>query len=101
MIVGSDFNILRYSSEKNKNFVGNKFTDLFNWIINTNEMRDVTLNGGTFTWSNNHADPSLERLDRILISSSWEKEFPLTSLRKIPMQMSDHNPYSYPLTMKN
>jgi hypothetical protein len=28
----------------------------------------------------------------VLISSSWESEFPLCNLRKIPRYMSDHNP---------
>lgn len=54
LLVGGDFNILRFSSEKNKNFKGNKYSDLFNWVINTYEMRDLGLSGGKYTWSNNH-----------------------------------------------
>lgn len=53
MMVGGDFNILRFSSEKNKNFRVNKFSDMFNLIINSHELRDIHINGGTFTWSNN------------------------------------------------
>jgi hypothetical protein len=34
----------------------------------------------------------LEKLDRILINHEWENIFPLTSARKIPRVMSDHNP---------
>lgn len=37
MLIGGDFNILRFSSEKNKNFRGNKFSDMFNYIINSHE----------------------------------------------------------------
>jgi len=92
MILGGDFNILRFSSDKNTSFSGNKFTDLFNWVINTHELRDLPLNGGSYTWSNNQQVPTLERLDRILISEDWEKLFPLTSLRKLPRELSDHNP---------
>lgn len=65
---------------------------MFNWIINTHELRDLVLNGGLFTWSNNHSNPTLEKLDRVLMSSDWETEFPLTNLRKIPRYMSDHDP---------
>jgi hypothetical protein len=65
---------------------------MFNWIINTYELRDLPLNGGLFTWSNNHSDPTLERLDRGLINPDWEINFPLTNLRKTPRIMSDHNP---------
>jgi len=92
MILGGDFNILRFSSDKNTSFSGNKFTDLFNWVINAHELRDLPLNGGSYTWSNNQQVPTLERLDRILISEDWEKLFPLTSLRKLPRELSDHNP---------
>jgi hypothetical protein len=83
MIVGGDFNILRYSNEKNKTFYANRFSDMFN--------REIALNGGRFTWSNNHADPTLEKLDRVLMNDKWEVAFPLTNLKK-PRLMSDHNP---------
>ena len=92
MILGGDFNILRFSSEKNKHFVGGKATDLFNWVINTHELRDLPLTGGAYTWSNNQQNPTLERLDRVLISESWERLFPLSNLRKLPRELSDHNP---------
>jgi hypothetical protein len=45
-----------------------------------------------FTWSNNQENPTLEKLDRILINHDWENIFPLSSARKIPRVMSDHNP---------
>jgi hypothetical protein len=65
---------------------------VFNLIINSYELRELPLFGGKFTWSNNRHNPTLEKLDRVLISSSWESEFPLCNLRKIPRYMSDHNP---------
>ena len=92
VLVGGDFNILRFSSEKNKKFSENNFSDVFNLIINSYELRELPLAGGKFTWSNNRSNPTLEKLDRVLISSSWEVEFPLCNLRKIPRYMSDHNP---------
>jgi exonuclease III len=92
ILMGGDFNILRFSSEKNKKFSENKFSSVFNLIINSYELRELTLSGGKFTWSNNRNNPTLEKLDRVLLSSSWEIEFPLCNLRKIPRYMSDHNP---------
>lgn len=89
ILMGGDFNILRFSSDKNKKFVENNFSDVFNHIINTYELRELR---GKFTWSNNRKNPTLEKIDRILMSSSWEMEFPLCNLRKIPRYMSDHNP---------
>jgi hypothetical protein len=89
---GGDFNILRFSSEKNKNFTANRFSDMFNWIINSYELREIVMNGGKFTWSNNQMNPTLEKLDRVLMNNDWETIYPLTTLRKIPRLMSDHNP---------
>jgi hypothetical protein len=37
-------------------------------------------------------NPTLEKLDRILINFEWENLFPLSSARKIPRLMSEHNP---------
>jgi hypothetical protein len=38
---------------------------MFNWIINSYGLREITLNDGKFTCSNNHADPTLEKLDSV------------------------------------
>jgi endonuclease/exonuclease/phosphatase family metal-dependent hydrolase len=65
---------------------------MFNAIINTHALREIRLSGGQFTWSNNHKNPTLAKLDRILVNSEWEQKFPLTQSRKIPRIMSDHNP---------
>lgn len=75
ILMGGDFNILRFSSEKNKKFSENNFSSMFNLIINSYELRELALSGG-YTWSNNRKDPTLEKLDRVLISNSWEMEFP-------------------------
>jgi exonuclease III len=92
VIVGGDFNILRFSNEKNKPFCANRYSEMFNWIINSYRLREIALAGGKFTWSNNHAIPTLEKLDRLLMNDKWESLFPLTTLRKRPRLMSDHNP---------
>ena len=68
ILMGGDFNILRFSFDKNKKFVENNFSCVFNLIINSYELRELTLAGGKFTWSNNRKDPTLEKLDRVLIS---------------------------------
>jgi len=55
-------------------------------------LKDLEMQDGNFTWSNNSENPTLERLDRVLLSKYCEVIFPLTDLRKIPRDMSDHNP---------
>jgi endonuclease/exonuclease/phosphatase family metal-dependent hydrolase len=50
------------------------------------------MNGGLYTWSNNQDPPVLEKLDRILVSKSWEDLFPHALVRKLPREVSNHNP---------
>lgn len=49
------------------------------------------MSGGFFTWSNNQATPTLEKLDRILMNRDWELAFPLAVAQKITRSASDHN----------
>jgi hypothetical protein len=60
--------------------------------MNSYDLRELSLSGGKYTWSNNRENPTLEKLDRVLILNSLESEFPLCNLRKISRYMSDDNP---------
>ena len=91
-IVGGDFNILRHSGEKNKKMMASQYVDRFNAIINNLCLREIFVEGGMFTWSNNQAHPTLEKLDRILISYEWEDLFLLVTVRRLVRDVSDHNP---------
>jgi exonuclease III len=75
-VVGGDFNILRFSSEKNKNYHPSRFSDTFNVVIQVNELREVTISRRIYTWLNNHVNPTLEKLNRIPMSKEWELLFP-------------------------
>lgn len=48
--------------------------------------------GGKFTWSNNQNNPTLVKLDRVLISREWEFLFPSVTSYKKPREVSDHSP---------
>ena len=91
-IIGGDFNILRGGDDKNKNMRHNPYVDKFNSVINAFSLREIHLSGGKYTWSNHQAHPTLEKLDRVLMSYSWEDLFPLVSVRKLVRDISDHNP---------
>lgn len=69
-----------------------KSIDLFNSIINTLALREMHIGGGKYTWTNNQTHPTLEKLDRVLMSEDWEELFPLVSIRKLVREISDHNP---------
>lgn len=91
-ILRGDFNLIRYPHEKNKPSGRNRHTDSFNAIISAFELREITMTGGKFTWTNNQSDHTLERLDRSLMSRSWEDSFSNVLINKLPREISDHNP---------
>jgi exonuclease III len=91
-IVGGDFNILCSVKEKNKPCALPHSSEVFNSVINTLGLREIHMAGGRFTWSNKRNDPTLEKLDRILMSPEWELLFPLVSIKKLVKDASDHCP---------
>lgn len=92
LLIGGDFNIIRYVEERNRPYSLNRFSDMFNTLINFHELREILMNGGLFTWSNNQEIPILEKLDRILATKDWEDIFPNTIVKKLPREISNHNP---------
>ena len=50
------------------------------------------MSGGLFTWTNNQDPPIPEKLDRILVSKDWGDFFPHAMVKKLPREISDHNP---------
>jgi hypothetical protein len=45
-----------------------------------------------FTWANSMANPTYEKLDRILMSTEWEQKFPLANGIALSRDISDHTP---------
>ena len=92
ILIGGDFNIIRFSHEKNNSNRLHTQTNVFNSLINFFELKELEMSGGVYTWSNNQNPPTLEKLDRILVSNSWEDLFPTAIVTKLPREVSDHNP---------
>jgi exonuclease III len=68
LLIGGDFNIIRYMEERNRPRSLNRFSYMSNTLINFHELREIVMTGGLFTWSNNQEIPILEKLDRVLAS---------------------------------
>ena len=47
-----------------------------------------------FTWANSLPEPTYEKLDRVLMDSSWEDKYPLVTVRALERieAFSDHAP---------
>jgi hypothetical protein len=65
---------------------------MFNAIIENLNLREIVLSGRQFTWASRRANPTFEKLDRVLTSVEWEQKFPLVSVRALTRAGSDHTP---------
>jgi hypothetical protein len=64
----------------------------FSDFIADQGLVDIPLVGGQFTWSNNQEDEIWSRIDRFLLSLSWEDYYPEVVQRRLPRVCSDHFP---------
>jgi endonuclease/exonuclease/phosphatase family metal-dependent hydrolase len=56
------------------------------------ELVDLPLEGGQFTWSNNQENQTWSRIDRFLISPEWVEHFLEVTQRNLTRLLSDHFP---------
>ena len=62
----------------------------FSYFIDGFNLVDLPLNGGLYTWCNASANPSMSRIDRVLVSTDWEEHYPDVVQKLLPKPISDH-----------
>uniref|UniRef100_A0A2N9GE37 Reverse transcriptase domain-containing protein n=1 Tax=Fagus sylvatica TaxID=28930 RepID=A0A2N9GE37_FAGSY len=90
--LGCDFNVIQFPTER---LGADQFTPAMNGFsefIFSLGLRDIPLEGGRYTWSNNHETAAMSRIDRFLYSSDWEDRFSTVVQRRLPRLLSDHFP---------
>jgi hypothetical protein len=94
ILIGGDFNLLRFRPEKSKGRFDGHWPFLFNAVIDSLDLREVSMTGRQFTWANSLPDPTYEKLDRVLMDTDWEDKFPMVSVRALERieGLSDHAP---------
>jgi hypothetical protein len=92
VLMGGDFNILCHAREKNKENFDGRWSFLFNCVIDGLNLRELEMSGRRSTWVNSLPNPTFEKLDRILVSTEWELNHPLTTVVALPQVISDHTP---------
>ncbi len=87
-----DFNVLL--SFRDKNGPPSRVAKILSFrnIISYLGLFDLPIINKAFTWSNERSSPTLECLDRALISRDWHSFFPRSILRALPRPRSDHTP---------
>jgi len=80
LVMGGDFNIIRYPSEKNNDRFNSRWPNLFNSTIEILNLKEIVMPGRQFTWASYADVPTYEKLGRVLVSTDWELKFPLASV---------------------
>ena len=70
-IVGGDFNIVRYASEKKNCSRTSVHMNEFSDVIEEMELIDPQLEGGEYTWARGSSTEAVSRINRILYSTEW------------------------------
>jgi endonuclease/exonuclease/phosphatase family metal-dependent hydrolase len=92
VIIGGDFNMIRYIHEKS---LGTKYTiwlDMLNNFINDTKIIELIRGGSLFTWTNKQQNPIRSNLDKIFVSKSWDQHYLRTRVMTMTRVGSDHNP---------
>jgi exonuclease III len=76
VLMGGDFNLIRNNKDMNQGVGDQQLMDLFNGFIGDFQLREIFCSGNRFTWSNKQKNPTLVKLDRILVSNSRELFYP-------------------------
>lgn len=91
-VLEGDFNAVRFRYERNGGDNDRRDREEFNSLINELGPIDLPLAGNSYTWSNMRAVPALAKLDKILVSESWESHFPTARGENLNRLTSDHSP---------
>lgn len=91
-ILGGDFNLVRYGSDKNNSNLNHRWADAFNTWINRWGLLELNPNNRKFTWTNNQENPVMAKIDIIFITTDWDANFPLARVKALNRLPSDHNP---------
>jgi hypothetical protein len=91
-VIAGDFNLIYRTENKNNTNYNLAMMGQFRSLIDDLALKEIQLLGRKFTWSNQQANPTLVRLDRVFCTVDWENLFPNVPLHSAATEDSDHCP---------
>lgn len=95
ILIGGDFNLVRFLSDKNNRIINHRWADGFNEWVDKWALIELSASNKKYTWTNNQDFLVLAKIDRIFVTTAWEAAFPLVSVKALERLPSDHNPANY------
>jgi hypothetical protein len=92
ILIGGDFNLCRFVTEKSNGKINQRHADCFNVWVNKWGLIEINPSNGKFTWANNQRNRIAAKLDRVFITTKWEATFPLVRVVGLAKSISDHVP---------
>ncbi|OAY69495.1 hypothetical protein ACMD2_25539 [Ananas comosus] len=89
-IMCGDFNNTRFQEELKGKTRSSRATVMSYELIKESALIDLPMSNQSFTLSNIQRNSTLARLDRFLISTEWDQEFPLTKVEGLPRALGPH-----------
>jgi hypothetical protein len=83
---------MRRPEDKSSGNFDPKWPGIFNAVIESLYLREIVMTGRQYTWAGPGDNPTFEKLDRVLVSTDWEIQFPLSSIEPRDRNISDHTP---------
>jgi hypothetical protein len=90
--VAGDFNLIVDARDKSNARLNRRLMDLFRRCLNDLELKESTLLGRRYTWSNERDAPTMAKLDRWFGLVEWDDRHPDASLSVMSSSLSDHCP---------
>lgn len=78
--------------DKNNLNLNRRLMGQFRTALNQSKLIEISLQNRKFTWSNERANPTLCKLDRIFCNKDWDVLFSNVQLQALSSSMSDHYP---------
>jgi endonuclease/exonuclease/phosphatase family metal-dependent hydrolase len=91
MLLG-DFNLIYKEQDKSNYRLNRQMLLRFRHALYHMEVKEVDLLDRKFTWSNNHAIPTLCRIDKVIYTPAWEDLYSSPTLQTLSSSSSDHCP---------
>jgi exonuclease III len=92
IVMGGDFNLIRFSWEKSSDNCNQFWMDAFNKFILDNGLLELPRFGSKYTWTNKQLNPVMSVLDRVLVCNLFNSHYREASCDSISRVGSDHNP---------